>query len=259
MEENQLLYSRIEGEGKPLLILHGFLGMSDNWKTLAGRYAEQGYQVHCLDLRNHGRSFHSQEFSQEVMVQDLIYYCKYYHLDKIAVIGHSMGGKLAMFLAVEYPDLVDKLIVADISVRAYPPHHQDILQALSAVDFSVQTDRTSIQQVISSYISDPGVVQFLMKNVHRVSADQLGYRMNLPVLIREYGQITIGMNADKKFTKPTLFIRGGKSKYIQEDDKRAIVEIFPDARFETIENAGHWLHAENPNQFFNFSIDYLKS
>lgn len=127
----ELLYSRIEGEGKPLLILHGYLGMSDNWKSLATRYSEVGFEVHALDLRNHGRSFHSEEFSQALMVEDVHNYCKHHNLDTVSIIGHSMGGKLAMFFAMKYPEMIDKLIIADISVREYAPHHQDILEALN--------------------------------------------------------------------------------------------------------------------------------
>ena len=130
-----MLYSKIEGEGKPLLILHGFLGMSDNWKTIGVQLSTEGYQVHLLDLRNHGRSFQSEEFSYALMAQDVFDYCKGHNLEKVAVIGHSMGGKTAMLFATTYPEMIDKLIVADIGPKFYPQHHQKILAGLNAVDF----------------------------------------------------------------------------------------------------------------------------
>ncbi|SRR5690606_16026451 len=253
----EILYSRIEGEGKPLLILHGYLGMSDNWKTLSGRFAEKGFQVHSLDLRNHGRSFHTKEFSHELMMQDVLQYCQFHKLDHISVIGHSMGGKLAMFLAVTYPDLIDKLIVADISVREYAPHHQDILQALNAVDFSVHTDRKQVEEVIAQYVPDFGTRQFLMKNVYRVSPQQLGFRMNLKSLTENYNNMGIEIPKSSKYDKPVLFLRGEKSNYIQERDVEDILKIFPKAEIKTVSKAGHWLHAENPDEFFNYVLDYL--
>lgn len=256
MEE--ILYSRIEGQGKPLLILHGYLGMSDNWKTLSGRFAEQGFQVHSLDLRNHGRSFHSDEFSHELMMQDILNYCKYHNLDKISLIGHSMGGKLAMFLAVTYPELIDKMIIADISVREYPPHHQDILEALNSVDFSVQKERKEVEDVIAQYVSDFGTRQFLMKNVYRETPEQLAFRMNLKSLTENYDNMGIAIPKESRFERPVLFLRGENSNYIRERDEQDIMEIFPKAEIKTVTNAGHWLHAENPNEFFDYSIEYLK-
>ena len=137
-----MLYSKIEGEGKPLLILHGFLGMSDNWKTLGSQFATEGFQVHMLDLRNHGRSLQSGEFSYEIMAQDIYDYCQANNLNNIDIIGHSMGGKTAMLFAATYPEMVDKLIVADIGPKFYPQHHQSILAGLNAVDFSKKPSRS---------------------------------------------------------------------------------------------------------------------
>lgn len=255
----ELLYSRIEGEGKPLLILHGFLGMSDNWKTLSTRFASQGFQVHALDLRNHGRSFHSDEFTHQLMMQDVLQYCEHHNLNSVSVIGHSMGGKLAMFLAVNYPEFVDKLIVADISVRDYPPHHQDILDALNSVDFSVQTERKDVEEVLSGYIKDFGTLQFLMKNVYRVSGDALGFRMNLESLTKNYDNMGVAIPFDVRYDKEALFIKGGNSNYIRERDIEDILRIFPNAIVKTIDGAGHWLHAENPDLFFKFCTEYLNS
>lgn len=253
----EILYSRIEGEGKPLLVLHGYLGMSDNWKTLSGRYADAGFQVHTLDLRNHGRSFHSDDFSHELMMQDILQYCKYHNLEKISIIGHSMGGKLAMFLAVNYPNLIDKLVVADISVREYPAHHQDILEALNSVDFSIHTDRKQVEEVIAQHVDDFGTRQFLMKNVYRITPEQLGFRMNLKSLTENYDKMGIEIPKSSRYEQPVLFLRGENSNYIRERDQQDILNIFPNAEIKTVKNAGHWLHAENPNDFFDYSYNYL--
>ena len=154
------LYSKIEGKGSPLLILHGFLGMSDNWKTLGMQFAQQGFQVHMLDLRNHGRSFHTNEFTYEAMVKDVLAYCEQHQLMGITLLGHSMGGKVAMFFATMHPDRVKEVIVADIGVKYYSPHHTDILAGLNAVDFTLQPDRGEVEEILMRYIPDFGTRQF---------------------------------------------------------------------------------------------------
>src|SRR3970040_324257 len=161
-----MLYSKIEGEGKPLLILHGFLGMSDNWKTLGLQFATEGFQVHMLDLRNHGRSLKEGEFSYEKMCQDIYDYRQANNLNNIDIIGHSMGGKTAMLFAATYPEMVDKLIVADIGPKFYPQHHQSILAGLNAVDFSKKPSRSIVEDILSEYITDFGTRQFLMKTLY---------------------------------------------------------------------------------------------
>ena len=143
-----MLHSRIEGEGKPLLIIHGFLGMSDNWKSFGALYASNGFQVHILDLRNHGKSFHSEDFSYDIMAQDVLEYCQNHNLNQVSIIGHSMGGKVAMLFATNYPEMVEKLIVADIGPKYYAPHHQDILAGLNAVDFTSKPDRASVEETL---------------------------------------------------------------------------------------------------------------
>ena len=126
-----------------MLIIHGFLGMNDNWKSLGTQFAAQGFQVHALDLRNHGKSFHSNDFSYELMAEDVKQYCEFHQLTNVILLGHSMGGKVAMLLASTYPDLVSKLIIADIGPKYYPPHHQTILEGLNAIDFSEQPSSRS--------------------------------------------------------------------------------------------------------------------
>ena len=253
-----ILNSRIEGTGSPMIILHGFLGMSDNWKTLATQFANDGFQVHSLDLRNHGKSFHSTTFNYEVMVEDVYNYIEAHQLKECILLGHSMGGKVAMLLATTHPELVEKLIVADIGPKYYAPHHQDILAGLNAVDFSEQPDRNQVEEILYPYIPDFGTRQFLMKNLYWKEPGQLAFRFNLAVFNAKIEVIGEALPAENHFDKPTLFIRGGNSKYILDTDLPNIQKHFPNFKLVTIPNAGHWLHAENPKLFFEETISFLK-
>jgi esterase len=253
-----LLHSNITGQGMPLVIIHGFLGMSDNWKTLAAQYVGEGFQVHVLDMRNHGKSFHSEDWGYEVMVQDVMEYCRFRQLTTISVIGHSMGGKVAMLLATTYPDLVERLIVADIGPKFYAPHHQTILAALNAVDFAKKPSRAEAEEIVSGYIHDFGTRQFLLKNLYWVEPGQLGFRFNLKVFNENTSAIGDALPFENQFDKKTLFLRGDKSDYILDSDFETIYHHFPNAEIETVSNAGHWLHAENPSEFFEKTIAFLK-
>ena len=253
-----VLHSRIEGEGKPLLIIHGFLGMSDNWKSLGSLYAAEGFQVHMLDLRNHGKSFHSDEFNYTVMSNDILEYCQHYNLTNVSIIGHSMGGKVAMLFATTYPDFVKKLIVADIGLKYYAPHHDDVLAGLNAVDFSTKPDRAKVEEILYPFIPDFGTRQFLMKNLYWVEPGQLAFRFNLLVFNVKIETIGEALPEGNHFDKPTLFIRGGNSKYILDTDLPEIQKHFPNIELATIPNVGHWLHAENPKLFFEETARFLK-
>lgn len=253
-----MLFSRIEGEGEPLIIIHGFLGMSDNWKTLGSQYAAEGFQVHILDLRNHGKSFHSDDFSYQVMVNDLVEYCNYHHLNSVSIIGHSMGGKVAMLFAVTYPEKVTKLVVGDIGPKYYAPHHQDILAGLNAVDFSKQPNRTEVEETLYPFIPDFGTRQFLMKNLYWEAPGQLNFRFNLKVFNEKIEQVGAALPNNSHFDKPTLFIRGGNSKYILDADLPQIQQHFSKYQLTTMLNVGHWLHAENPKLFFEETLTFLK-
>jgi esterase len=256
--KTMILNSRIEGSGKPFVILHGFLGMSDNWKTLGSQFAEDGFQVHMVDLRNHGKSFHSDDFSYELMAIDVKEYCEFHKLENIILLGHSMGGKTAMLLATLFPDLVDKLIIADIGPKFYPQHHQPILEGLNAVDFSKQPSRSEVEEIVSKYISDFGTRQFLLKSLYWKEKDQLAFRFNLSVFNKKIEEIGVALPSSHKFEKPTLFLRGSKSNYILDDDFETIHNHFPNVKIVTISNAGHWLHAENPKDFYTETINFLK-
>ncbi|MCL7753810.1 alpha/beta fold hydrolase [Polaribacter sp. Z022] len=253
----EILHSTIKGEGKPLLILHGYFGMSDNWKSLGNQFAED-FQVHLIDQRNHGRSFHEDEFNYEVLVEDLFNYIQFHQLEKVEIIGHSMGGKTAMLFAVTYPELVEKLIVVDISPRMYQPHHNAILAGLNSVDFSIENTRTLVDKKIAKLIPDFGVRQFLLKNVFWKEKGQLAYRFNLESLTENNPEVGEALPPFTVFEKETLFLKGDKSDYITENEEPIIEAHFPNSKIIEIKNAGHWLHAENPKQFYNEVCDFLK-
>ena len=246
----QLLHSNIIGEGKPFIILHGFLGMGDNWKTMAKHITTLGYEVHLVDQRNHGRSFHSDSFDYELLVADLKYYLEQKNIAKATLLGHSMGGKTAMLFAVTYPEKVKQLIIADIAPKAYPVHHDFILQGLQALDFSIVKSRKEAEEILKKYIPDFGVRQFLMKNLYWIHKGELALRINLESLVENITEIGEALPSLTVFEGKTLFLKGEKSPYIKEADKPLIDAHFPNNTIITIANAGHWLHAENSVAFF---------
>ncbi|WP_245753858.1 alpha/beta fold hydrolase [Myroides guanonis] len=253
----EMVYSKVEGSGEAFLILHGFLGMSDNWKSLGIKFAEEGFEVHMLDMRNHGRSFHSDAFTYTDMVQDVKDYMDANQLEEAVVLGHSMGGKVAMQFAVSYPERVSKLIVADISPRQYAPHHQEILAGLSAIDFSLKPSRAEVDEVLSAYVPDSGTRQFLMKSLYWVEPGQLGFRFNLKAFVDSQEVIGEALPAEMSFEGQTLFLKGANSNYIQSKDEELILKHFPNSSLVEIANAGHWLHAENPKDFFSEVVRFL--
>lgn len=253
-----LLHSQIIGEGKPFVILHGFLGMGDNWKTLGNQFADAGFQVHLVDQRNHGRSFHDPTFNYQVMAADLLAYCNYYKLDKIFLLGHSMGGKTAMQFAMEHPDMIEKLMIADIAPKEYPLHHQDILKGLASLNFQEITSRGEADEALAVYIPHLGTRMFLLKNLYWVKKGVLGLRINLPVLTKNIEEVGKSLASEKKYNGKTLFIKGEKSGYILPMDKLAILHQFPNSKIVSIPNAGHWLHAENAEAFYQQIIAFVK-
>lgn len=250
----KLNYKR-EGEGEPLIIIHGLFGSLDNWQTLGKKFAED-FDTILIDQRNHGHSPHSDDFDYDVMANDLIELVEDLKLEKVNIVGHSMGGKTAMRMAQLRPDLINKLVVVDIGPKGYPMHHDTILEGLHAIDFSVVKSRGQANEAISPFIEDDGVKQFLLKNLYWKEKGVLDWRINLPVITANMGKIIGQLPADE-VTVPTLFIRGEKSNYIIEDDYTAIFMQFPNSDIETIYNAGHWIHAENPFDFYNLVIAFL--
>lgn len=247
----------IMGKGSPLIILHGFLGMSDNWKTLGKQYAQHQFEVHLVDQRNHGKSFWSPNFNYDLLADDIAAYISSHKLEAVNLLGHSMGGKTAMQLACNLPDLVKKLLVADIAPKYYPPHHQEILGALTAMPIVRINSRSEADAILSSRIADPGIRQFLLKNLYWVEKGQLGFRCNLDVLKDKMEEIGENIGSTATYEGPTLFLRGDRSEYISPDDAAVIRRHFPLAKIGVIDQAGHWLHAENPKQFLEKSMAFL--
>ena len=251
------LHSQILGEGRPLLILHGFLGMSDNWKTLGNEFAEAGFQVHLIDQRNHGRSPHSDTFNYLEMAKDVKEYLDLHGLENVILMGHSMGGKTAMTAASLFPHLVEKLIVVDIAPKYYPPHHQQILEGLQAVDEAILTSRGDAEDLLSKYVKEKAVRMFLLKNLYWKSKEKLGLRLNLPVLSSQVEELGSALPEDYSYSKPVLFIKGEKSNYITSEDEASIKKHFPGAQIIAIPKAGHWVHAENKDAFYKSVMNFI--
>ena len=251
-----LLHFKSFGEGKPLLILHGFLGSLDNWQSVAKELAAS-YQVFILDIRNHGKSFHDPKHDYASMVGDVRYFIDHLGLSEVTLLGHSMGGKIAMSFALKYPLLVSHLIVVDIAPKVYLPGHEDILHALSKVNPKELKSRQEAVDIISTYIYEPSVVQFLLKNLDRLGNGTFGWKMNLPVLIDQYKEM-LDFPSRGLFNGPTLFLKGEKSDYILPSDEENISTLFPNAKIVLIKDAGHWVHAENPVDFISQTSIFLK-
>ena len=256
---DSILHSIIEGKGKPLLILHGFLGMLDNWKTLGGQYAEAGFEVHLIDQRNHGKSFWSDDFNYDLLSDDLGRYMDAKGLESALLLGHSMGGKTAMQFACDRPDRVTKLLVADIGPKFYPPHHQPIINALNSLDADALTSRSKADAALKKHLPHQGTRQFLLKNLYWIEKGRLAFRCNLAVLGQKMEEIGENIGATDSYPGPTLFLRGDRSEYIAPTELSDFKKHFPKARMGSVENAGHWLHAENPKQFFKKSVEFLSS
>ena len=251
-----LLNYRKYGTGAPLLILHGLFGSSDNWQSLGKKFSED-YQVYLIDLRNHGHSLHSKEFTYDLMAEDINELIMAENLNKVTLLGHSMGGKVAMRAVQKFPFHFEKLIVADIGVKKYPMHHDHIIAGLTAIDLIKTSARAEARKLLADYVKEEGVQQFLLKNLYWKEKGQLAWRMNLNVLIEQMPEILKEIPKEISLT-PTLFLRGEKSKYILQEDFDLLYELFPNSEIETVYNAGHWLHAENPLDFHQLVSDFIE-
>jgi pimeloyl-ACP methyl ester carboxylesterase len=193
------------------------------------------------------------------MAEDLKRYCDHHNLKSVILLGHSMGGKVAMHFAANYPDLIEKLVIVDIAPKTYPSHHGDIIQALRSVDFEKVKKRSDADASMSALIPDFGTRQFLLKSIYRKDKTRFGWRFNLDVLGDNQKRVGEHLNFEQPFSKPVLFVKGGKSGYIVDADMHVINQLFSDARLEVIENAGHWLHAEQPEQFYSRVTSFLEA
>ncbi len=242
------------GSGPHIIILHGLFGSSDNWATLAKKLA-QNFSVYIIDQRNHGRSPHSNEMSYDLMAADLFGFMNDEGIDNTVVLGHSMGGKTAMRFAQLYPEKVSKLIVADMGIKRYQPHHQPIFDALNAVNLKEISSRAEAEDQILPFIPEPGVRQFILKSLYRTDSNTFAWRMNAEVLESKIDEILMEI-PEVTCDVPAHFIRGTKSNYILDGDKENITRIFPNATFSDMDS-GHWLHAEDPQTFLKLLLNYV--
>jgi len=218
------LHYKKYGEGQPLIIIHGLFGTLDNWQTLGKKFAEK-FEVYLIDQRNHGHSPHTDEMNYQLMSDDLHELITDLNLSDVIVLGHSMGGKTAMTYATQHQEYLDKLIVVDIAGKQYPMHHQQILAGLNAI-------------------------------LYWIEKGKLGWRINIPTLTQHMNEI-LAATPTIKVETPSLFIRGEKSNYIGEDDFQNIYNQFENSEIETIYNVGHWVHAENPLEFYNLVMNFI--
>lgn len=265
----KLFYRKYGEVGPPLIIVHGLYGMSDNWLSVA-KILSANFCVYCIDQRNHGHSPHSDTHNYTVLVDDLKEFLDEYEIQKAILIGHSMGGKTVMSFAVKYPEMISNLIVVDISPKQYDfsaehietINHLKILETLSNTDVSKFDSRDDIFSALIKELNDQRLVSFLMKNIRRDKQRKFYWGLNISALKQNMNSILDGL--DSQFTSqvygfPTLFIRGLKSKYILDEDIMYIRKLFPYAEVIDIPNAGHWVHAEQPELFINSVNEFLLS
>lgn len=250
------LHSENYGAGHPFLILHGLFGSLENWRTLS-KTLGKFFRVFAVDQRNHGRSPHSAIFNYQVMAEDLKELLLQHGLSSAYVLGHSMGGKTAMQFAVTYPDMVDAVIVVDIAPKAYASEHEAIFDALYRLELSTLRTRQAADIALAKTIQDTSLRQFLLKNLDRDAAGEFRWRIALDALYTNYREILKGLETRRKFAKPTLFIRGGNSDSIRDEDLATIETLFPHAQLITIPRVGHWVHAEAPQEFVARVLDFL--
>jgi len=245
------------GEGHPLIILHGLFGSLENWRTVS-KTLSQSFDVFALDQRNHGRSPHNDVLNYRVLAEDLKEFMQRQGLSSAHLLGHSMGGKTAMQFAVTYPDQVNKLIIVDIAPKAYPLGHDTIFSALFALDVKTLRTRQEADTALAKHLPELALRQFLLKNLQREGSGAFRWRINLDAIRKNYEEILKRIETDRPFEKPTLFIKGENSDYLQDRDVAVITAIFPSAQIFTIPGTGHWVHAEAPREFACRVLDFLK-
>ena len=257
----RVLHSKIVGDGyNHIIILHGFLGMGDNWKTHAKKIALEGFTVHLLDLRNHGRSFWDDDFTFNSMAEDVHNYVKSKNISKADLIGHSMGGNLAFYISNKVPDIIKKIVIVDIAPKKYDKLHEDIFLGLKSIDFNLIGSRKEVDDKLSLYIADDRVRQFLLKSVYWESEKRLGFRFNLDIL-HDFSENSISneFKIPISFNGPSLFLHGELSNYVNEKDYELIKYHYNNASIIKVPNSGHWLHVDNPDFFLEKTINFLNS
>ena len=252
------LFFRKFGSGQPVVILHGLFGLSDNWVTFARQLGEH-YAVYVPDLRNHGQSPHSTVFDFSSLENDITELVEEIGSDRIFLIGHSLGGKTAMFFALHHPEIVRKLVIVDISLRKSPPdsEHQLLLNAMMDVDFSEANSRSDVEKQLQQTVKSQKLRQFLMKNVYWRDRHSLDWRLNLRAINENLMSVFEGVDVSGSYPGPALFIRGGSSEYVRDSDLDDLKMKFPGSELETIANASHWVHADAPGEFYSLVKNFL--
>ncbi|MBS1680821.1 MAG: alpha/beta fold hydrolase [Bacteroidetes bacterium] len=250
------LFFRQYGQGKPLVILHGLFGSSDNWHSLGKVFSEK-FSVYLVDQRNHGQSPHRDEMDYQVLTEDLEDFFKQNKIERAHLIGHSMGGKTVMNFAVKNPSLVDRLIVVDIVPKYYKVHHDRLIEGMKSIPLDEIASRSEADVILSGYEPDVAVRQFLLKNLGRDDQGKFFWRFNLQALYAHLEEIGAGMQYNGTFDGDSLFINGKKSNYFSEGDDGLIRKLFPRAQFTTLDT-GHWVQAENAQAFAKTVFEFLK-
>jgi esterase len=253
----QLHYKQYGDSGKPVFILHGIFGMLDNWHLIA-KALSNSYTVYTIDARNHGQSPHSEGMSYQLMAEDTIALADSLGIDEFILIGHSMGGKTAMWTAHQFPARIEKLIIVDIAPKAYKPGHAQYFKAFEEIDWSGLNSRKEVDDALAAYEADAGVRLFLAKNIDRNAEGGFSVKSNMKALQESYPEITGGLEFTRPYEGPSLFITGEKSRYLKEEDKPYIDKYFPDAEYAIVSNAGHWVHADNPVAFTEKVLEFLE-
>ncbi|MBC8320381.1 MAG: alpha/beta fold hydrolase [Bacteroidetes bacterium] len=256
----QLFFRQFGETGKqPIVILHGLFGISDNWVSYARRIAMEGFEVFVVDQRNHGQSPQSDKFNYLALTDDLFDFIDDHEIEDPIIIGHSMGGKVAMRFALENPHLVKKLVVVDITLKAYGPqeHHIKIINAMKSVDFNIVNSRSEVETRLEAHIPEMRIRQFVMKNLHRKGKDEFEWRIYLNGIENNLDQMFDAIDTITKFEKPTLFIKGGASDYILLEDFGQIRYNFSNAEIITIEGASHWVHVEAMERFYQLTMGFV--
>lgn len=257
MKSLPTLFFRKTGDGPPVVILHGLFGMSDNWQSFAKQLSQKGFTVFTVDLRNHGQSFHDENFNYTLMAYDLAIMLDKEQIQNPTIIGHSMGGKVAMQYGFDYPNKINKLMIIDIAPRYYSLHHQEVLVALNAIDLSKINSRKEVENIWNDFKLETGTKQFLLKNLFWKNDKQLAWRFNLEAITNNIDEVGKAITFSQPFFKPALFISGEYSGYIQQEDHQSIKNMFPMAELKTAPLAGHWVHADNPIWLLEVTINYL--
>lgn len=256
----QLFFRRYGDINNPsIIILHGLFGVSDNWVSFARRLSMEGFNVWALDQRNHGRSPQSPNFNYLALTDDLFDFIDEHEIEDPIIIGHSMGGKVAMRFALENPHLVKKMLIVDITMKAYGPrdNHKDIIKAMKAVDFSKVETRQDVENQVSPFIPEIRIRQFIMKHLRRTEGNQFEWQINIGGIEPNLDQMFDAIDTINKFNKPALFIRGGASDYILPGDYDQIRYNFPRAEIITIEGASHWVHVEAAERFYTLAFGFV--